>query len=300
MVLTLLILAAGLGSRFGGSKQLVPVGPSGETLVEYAIFDALKAGFERVLFICSPSNLADIRTHFSQKLADRVLVDYLVQPLPENTKRSKPWGTGHAILCAKEKLNQPFGLINADDFYGRGAFGSVALFLRGLDVNDAAACVVGYSLSETLSPFGAVSRAACQVDQEGKVQHIVERTGLARVDGQIQYCSPDGEWREIADSTPVSMNFWGFSPALFPLLVDEFETFSRSRSPDSTAEFYLSDAVGHLLENGKVRIRLLPSSEKWFGLTHREDKEVAARRLSELVTAGLYPRDLWSEASTIA
>ena len=298
MPLTLLVLAAGLGSRFGGSKQLEPLGPSGETLVEYAIFDAIKAGFERVLFVCGPSNLAEVRKHFDERLTRRILVDYLVQPLQEETKRRKPWGTGHAVLCAKEKLRHPFAVINADDFYGCGAFESVAAFLS--DTNEADGCVVGYSLSETLSPFGAVSRATCQVDQEGNLERIVERTELDRFDGRIQYRDHHGKWREIADSTPVSMNFWGFTQAVFPFLEDEFEAFLRCQSPDSSSEFYLSDAVGRLLGNKKMRIKLLPSREKWFGLTHAEDKEGAVLRLSELVTAGHYPKDLWSEESALA
>ncbi len=306
MTPTLLVLAAGMGSRYGGLKQLDPMGPSGETLLDYSVFDALRAGFGRVVFVIRHDFEAQFRDAVGRKFEARTEVGYVFQDLDalpggfqRPASRQKPWGTGHAIWCARDTVREPFAAINADDFYGAGAYRALAGFFADAPAQGqeepAQFAMVGYQLDRTLSEHGTVARGVCEVDGAGNLQRIQELSGIARATpgGPIRDARPDGTSAEFSGPEPVSMNFWGFTPAIFPLLESGLEQFLRTSLDEPKSEYYIPLAVGDFITAGKAQVRVLPTDAKWFGVTYREDKPVVAASLEALVRAGDYPAALF-------
>ncbi len=291
----LLVLAAGLGSRYGGLKQMEAVGPSGETLLDYAVYDAWRAGFRRVVFVIR----RDFENVFLEKVGSRYVgkmtVDTVFQALdalPAGFEpppgREKPWGTGHAVWCARHALRENFAVINADDFYGADAFKSLADFLARQPVEGPGStsyAMVGHRLSATLSEAGTVSRGICAVGSDGLLTRITERTGIARTD-----IGPGGP---LQGDERVSMNCWGFTPSLFDPLDQAFRAFLQTNGRETRTEFYLPTAVSDMIAAGSATVRLLPTTAEWFGVTHREDKGRVQAALASLVAAGAYPAALF-------
>lgn len=290
-----------MGSRYGGLKQIDPMGPAGETLLDYSVFDALRAGFGRVVFV--------IRPDFEQAFRDRVLarfagrietalafqtLDMLPTGFVVPPGREKPWGTTHAILCARQAVAEPFAMINADDFYGRDSFAVLGRRLADIAVTSADYLMVGFTLAGTLSDHGTVARGVCRTDHRGFLADIQELTGVGRVaGGGIRGQGPDGPV-ELTGREPVSMNMWGFTPRVFPQLDDDFRSFLRDRGGEAKSECYIPTSVGSLVRIGVATCEVLPTSSTWFGATYAEDKQAVQESLRRLVAAGEYPADLWS------
>ena len=300
----LVVMAAGMGSRYGGLKQLDAFGPSGETVMDYSLFDACRAGVKRVVFVIRKELEAAFREKIGSRYEQWLEVDYAYQELdllPAGIEvppgRSKPWGTAQAVLAASEKMKAPFLVINADDFYGAQAFQSLVNWLtEDRDAASKAYAMVAFRLENTLSENGSVARGVCLLGQNGELQSVTEHTGLEREgDGVIERGS-DGSLLHFTGAEPVSMNFWGFRPSLFPELSARFEQFLRERSEDPKAEFFLPGVVDALLQEGTATVQVLQTPERWFGITYREDREEAVARIHALVEQGIYPKDLWSKA----
>lgn len=301
----LIIMAAGIGSRYGGLKQVDPIGPNGEIIIDYSVYDALRAGFEKVVFVIRK----DLEDAFREKIgrniekrAETVYVFQDVNDVPPGIQvppeREKPWGTGHAVLSCKHVVDEPFAVINADDFYGRQAFDALGSYLR--QAQDQPGwydySMVGYVLRNTLSEFGSVARGVCELTPGGYLARVQERTRVEK-DGDDARFTEDGEqWQHLPGDSIVSMNFWGFTPGFFAELEAAFPRFfERSAGNILKAEFFLPDVVNALLQAGKARVRVLPVSERWFGVTNKADRPVVQAALRELVEQGVYPRDLWGE-----
>ncbi len=305
---TLLVLAAGMGSRYGGLKQIDPVGPAGETVLDYAVFDALRAGFGRVVFVIRREFEAVFRAQIGAKYTGRIAVDYVFQSpeaLPAGglppAGREKPWGTGHAVWCAREAVREPFAVINADDFYGADSFAQLAGFLtspaaspRGFDPMSghpaprsmaARFAMVGFTLANTLSEHGAVARGQCVTGLGGELESITERTGILAADV--------GPGRTYTGAETVSMNCWGFTPALFAGLDRQLQEFLAARGQDPKAEFYLPAAVSEMIARHEATVQVLPTGATWFGVTYREDKPRVVAAIAELVRVGKYPAKLF-------
>lgn len=295
--LTLVVLAAGIGSRYGGLKQLETVGPAGETLMDYCLYDAMRTGFRKIVFV--------IRKDFHQAFASRVgrvfgksvphpCVFQELGDLPGGMKppsgRSKPWGTGHALLACRKEVDGPFGVINADDYYGRKSFAVLVEFLRGVKRSDARYCMVGFALGNTLSEHGPVSRGVCRVSPDGLLSDIVETTGLKR-DGDLIKGDPGGGG-PLDPSTPVSMNMWGFTPAVFDSFDRQFREFIAANGADGKAEFYIPAAVQRIIGEGGGTVKVLSTPEKWFGITYQGDRPAAADRINKLIKLCEYPPDV--------
>jgi NDP-sugar pyrophosphorylase family protein len=292
----LVILAAGMGSRFGGLKQVQPVGPHGELIIEYSIFDALRAGFDRLVLVIRKDIEADFRATIGRRLESRMAVDYVFQesgdvPAAYQSNaavRTKPWGTGHAVLAARGAVKRPFAVINADDFYGAAGYRTLAdHFTRSSDY-----ALVGYPLRQTLSEHGTVSRGLCAVDG-GRLRGITELTKIEKTADGARYTDAAGQAQRLTGDETVSMNFWGFTPAVFPQLEGLFGEFLAARGADPKAEFYLPTALSDLNQRGASRIALLRSEDAWFGITYREDLPTATAAVRGLVAAGRYPAPLW-------
>jgi hypothetical protein len=297
----LVVLAAGVGSRFGGLKQLEPVGPGGERLIDYSIFDALRAGVERVVFVIRREMEAGFHALVGARFTGRADVVYAHQELDDLPAglvppggRTTPWGTAQAILAARQVVRGPFLVINADDFYGAAAYGVAAGFLRAPAGEPPERwAMIGYHLANTLSAHGTVSRGVCAVGPDGLLRDIVEVTALAPCDGGARETGPDGADRRYAGETPVSMNFWAFTPAIFSHLAERFARFLEVRGRDLKSEFYIPTVVKELMDEGLATVRVLDSPDPWFGLTYREDRDAVAARLCALVARGDYPPRLW-------
>jgi NDP-sugar pyrophosphorylase family protein len=293
----LVILAAGMGSRFGGLKQVQPVGPHGELIIEYSVFDALRAGFDRVVLVIRRDIEADFRASIGRRLESRLTVDYVFQEstdLPaahaaRAAGRTKPWGTGHAVLAARDAVRRPFAVINADDFYGAAGYRTLAQhFAASSDY-----ALVGYPLRQTLSEHGAVSRGICATDAGGRLQGITEVTKIERLPGGGARYLDGGAERRLTGDEIVSLNFWGFTPALFDQLGRGFEEFLAARGADPKAEFFLPTALSDLNARGEARIALRQSEDAWFGITYREDLPAAQDAIRALTAAGRYAAPLW-------
>lgn len=283
----LVILAAGMGSRFGGLKQVQPVGPAGEMIIEYSAFDAKRAGFDRLVLVIRRDIEADFRATIGRRLEAKMEVSYVFQETGPG--RTKPWGTGQAVLAARDAVKRPFAVINADDFYGAAGYRALtAHFARSPDY-----AMVGYPLQQTLSEFGTVSRGLCATDAAGRLQSIKEITRIGKTAGGARYTDADGIARTLSGDEIVSMNFWGFTPQVFPQLEKLFTDFRAVNSADPKAEFYLPVAISTLNERGEAKITLLKSSDPWFGLTYREDLAAAQETVRSLVAVGRYPSPLW-------
>jgi NDP-sugar pyrophosphorylase family protein len=298
---SLLILAAGIGSRYGSLKQMDRFGPSGETLIDYSIFDAMRAGFRKVIFIISKIMENEFKEIFFKKYPDEIEVDYVLQRLedvPEGVKippgREKPWGTTHAVLSAASKINEPFAVLNADDFYGANSFRIIFSNLSSLKKNEEEAyCIVGYRLSKTLSEHGYVARAICELDEKGYLKSIVERLKIKKIENKIFYQDEEGRLIEIKGDPMVSMNMMGFSPSVFPHLKLCFEKFIQEHGQNPNAELYLPNVVNEMIKAKAAKVKILSSDEDWFGVTYKEDKAKAIKKIEELVKRGIYPRNLW-------
>ncbi|MEC5146706.1 sugar phosphate nucleotidyltransferase [Chitinophaga sp. 212800010-3] len=295
---TLLILAAGMASRYGSLKQIQQFGPSGETIIDYSIYDAISAGFGKIVFIIRESFSAEFREIFDAKLKGRVEVDYVYQEMDAfvgghaiPADRTKPWGTAHAILCAKNAINEPFAVINADDFYGTDSFVKMAGFLKN-DCKSDVYSVVGYELGKTISEHGSVSRGVCAVDA-GNLTAINERTKIYKEDGQIVYEDADGSKHPLAADTPVSMNFWGFHPSVFELSQGLFNEFLDKNISNPKSEFFIPIVADEFIRRDKGQVKVLPTSAQWFGVTYKEDAPGVQASLSALVKNGEYPDNLW-------
>lgn len=295
MDLTLLVLAAGMGSRYGGLKQMDGLGPAGETILDYSVFDAARAGFNRVVFVIRRDFEAEFRERAGRRFEGRIDVDYAFQQLNDlpggfsvPPGREKPWGTGHAVWCARSAVDAPFLAINADDFYGAGAFQAVAGFLKK-EKTPGRFCMAGYRLDTTLSENGTVSRGVCRLDADGFLEGVKEHTRIGRTPGGL---------RDEADGTAfrgderVSMNCWGFTPDAFGFLESGMLRFLEEKSGDPKAEFYIPSAVADMVARGEARVSVLPVESRWFGITYREDRPVVVEALRELVAAGDYPSPL--------
>jgi hypothetical protein len=295
---TLLVLAAGMGSRYGGLKQIDPVGPSGETILEYSVFDALRSGFGKVVFLIRRDIEEEFRKVVGSKFEDKANVEYAFQELsdlPEGFHapegRTKPWGTTHAILCAEEKLEGAFSAINADDFYGEGAYRALAAHLSK---NSPDFAMVGFVLRNTLSDHGSVARGVCRVDGEGYLEEIVERTNVSRNGNGAIYVDGEGQEHRLTGDELVSMNFWGFHSGLFAPLREIFARFLTESGSDLKSEHYIPNAVGEMIRSGAARVQVLRSSDPWCGVTYKEDRPAVVQTIAGLVADKRYPVKLWS------
>jgi len=296
---TLLILAAGMASRYGSMKQVQGFGPSGETIMDYSIYDAIRAGFGKVVFIIRKDFAEDFKAKFEPKLAGKIKTEYVYQEmdsylgdLKAPAERTKPWGTGHAVLCAKEVINEPFAVINADDFYGRDAFVKAAAFLNS-KCSEKQYALIGYELAKTLSEHGTVSRGVCQTDDKNNLVGIKERTRIYREEGDIVYEDEKGK-HKVPSSSSVSMNFWCFHQSLFPFTEQLFLDFVKENNANPKAEFFIPIMAEHFIKNRDGHISVIPTSSKWFGVTYKEDAPVVKESVDKLVTGGEYPPSLWS------
>ena len=292
-------MAAGMGSRFGGLKQIAPVGPNGEAIIEYSIYDAIRAGFGKVVFIIRNSFAAEFKDRFDTLLKGVVETDYVMQELdmlPEGFTvppgREKPWGTTHAILQARNAINEPFAALNADDFYGFQAYKVMADFLiNSARVNEYA--MVGYFLRNTLSDFGSVARGICGVDENDFLREIVEETRILKKSGKIVTIGANDQERVLTGHEPVSMNFWGFKPSVFPLLEKSFSNFLQKEGNQLKSEAYIPSTVFELIHSGQASVKVLNADSPWFGVTYKEDQPMVRERIGKMVEEGLYPGKLF-------
>ena len=296
---TLLILAAGMASRYGSMKQIDGFGPNGETIIDYSIYDAIKAGFGKVVFIIKEEFVDNFKSIFEPKLNGRIETDYVFQNfdlkqfgIEEEIYREKPWGTAHAILSARKVVKEPFCVINADDYYGYDAFKKMVDFLSD-EASDSNFSIIGYEVGKTLSEFGAVSRGVCKVDSAGNLEEIIERTKVYPKDDKIFY-EEDGEEFPLSFDTPVSMNFWGFTPAVFNITEKLFVEFAEANKDKPKAEFFIPLIGENLVKTGEATFKVVPTSNKWFGVTYKEDKPDVQDSINQLVKNGTYPEKLWN------
>ncbi|MCL2546873.1 MAG: sugar phosphate nucleotidyltransferase [Oscillospiraceae bacterium] len=297
---TLVIMAAGMGSRFGGLKQIEPVGKHDELLMEYAVYDAIQAGFGKVLFVIKEEMLDDFKENVGARIAEHIDVDYCFQcndNLPDGFAypdgRQKPWGTGHAVVSCLGSISTPFCVINADDFYGRDAFMTVAKFLATMDKAQSPlqSCLIGYQAQNTMTEYGSVSRACCEMDADGNLISLTERTELQMRDGRL-HDNITGE--DLDADTPVSVTMFGLPPEILPLLWQEFEALLQAHKDDlSNVEFYLPTAIDALLKKGKLKMKVVPTESRWYGFTYREDREKVVAALSAMTESGAYLTPLW-------
>ncbi len=295
---TLLVLAAGMGSRYGGLKQIDPVGPAGETIIDYSIYDALRAGFGKLVFIIRKDIEQAFRETVGSRFENRVAVDYVFQSLEDIPSRfavpagrTKPWGTTQAILLAADAIHEPFAAINADDFYGAESYRELA---RHLTSGSPDYAMVGFILRNTLSDFGSVARGVCQVSDDGFLRNIVELTKVERDGNGGRNTAPDGTVTKLSGDEPVSMNMWAFTHHVFDQLRTRFEQFLQQSGTDLKAECYIPNTVGELVRDGEARVKVLRSRDSWFGVTYREDRPRVVESVRGLIASGQYPERLWS------
>ncbi len=303
---TLLIIAAGMGSRYGGLKQIDPVGPNGEIIIDYSMYDAVRAGFDKVVFVIRHYFEDAFKEKVGSKLDGLVETAYAYQELESFLEgfhlppgREKPWGTGHAVLVAKDVVNEPFAVINADDYYGAEAYRIMA---ERLDTMHASAdndyAMVGYILRNTLSEYGKVSRGVCECDDQMFLKKVQERTDIRKNNGDIVYIDKNRNEHRLTGDEIVSMNLWGFSPDIFGHLQAQFTDYLKDHAGENKSEFYIPSAVDELVQKGIKKVKVLKTHDTWFGVTYREDKEIAQSCINNLIQDGVYPRNLWQNKST--
>ena len=299
--ITLVIMAAGMGSRYGGLKQIDPVGDNGEIILDYSVYDAIEAGFDKVIFVIKHEIEEDFKAIMQGKFEDKIKVDYAYQNisnLPEGYTapegRVKPWGTGHAVLACEGMIDGPFAVINADDYYGKETFSLIYNELKNTKA-DNEFCMVGFKVENTLTENGHVARGVCQTNADGYLTDIVERTKIAIRDGKIMFTEDDGEsWTELQRGSTVSMNCWGFSNMMLTELKARFAAFlDRNKDNMLKCEYFLPFVVDELLKAGKVCVKVLDTTEKWYGVTYKEDKQAVVDALRNKVAQGVYPEKLW-------
>lgn len=296
---TLVIMAAGMASRYGSMKQIQQFGPGGETIMDYSIYDAIKAGFKKVVFIIRKDFAEDFKNIFEPKLKGKIETEYVYQEMDKYLDgftipqdRTKPWGTAHAILCTKDVINEPFAVINADDFYGADGFQKAHDFLREGCKPDVYA-IIGYELANTLSEHGTVSRGVCEVDGNNNLVGIKERLKISRQNGTMVDEEASGNKVDIPENAKASMNFWCFHPSLFAFIEEGFRQFLEQNINNLKAEYLIPFAADQWIKSGKGVIKVIPTSAQWFGVTYKEDAPVVQRSLNELVEKKLYPHNLW-------
>jgi len=297
---TLFILAAGMGSRYGGLKQLDGIGPAGETIMDYSIFDAIRSGFGKVVFVIRKEFEEDFRTKIISKYENHIPVEVVFQSLhdlPEGfvcpPERTKPWGTNHAVLMGKGVIYEPFAVINADDFYGHNSFEVLGKALAALSDKQNDYCMVGFSVGKTLSEGGTVARGICETNQEGYLTAVVERTTIERIDENIQYTDENGQICIVDDNVPVSMNMWGFTPEYFTYSEDYFKEFLRKDANTLSSEFFIPLMVNELITKKTARVKVLDTTSEWFGITYVKDRPGVVEKIQALVDAGEYPAKLF-------
>jgi len=301
----LVVLAAGIGSRYGGLKQMDKIGKNGEVLLDYSVFDAIKSGFEKIVFIIRHDIENDFKELVLARMGSKIKYelafqdpDSLIPPdifrAAQEAGRTKPWGTGHALLCAADKIDAPFTVLNADDFYGREAFTVMGKYLTNPEAGISA--IVPYQLEKTLSPQGTVARGVCE-EKGGYLTSVDELMAIGKKDGRIFNTAPDGSTRDLAPDTPVSMNFWGFLPEIIPEFKKYFEDFLVSFAADVKgkikSECFIPIAVDHFIKQGKCKVKVLSANSDWFGVTYKEDRETAIKKIDDMTASGVYPSQLW-------
>jgi NDP-sugar pyrophosphorylase family protein len=296
---SLVILAAGMASRYGSMKQIQAFGPSGETIMDYSIYDAIRAGFKRVVFIIRKDFANDFREIFEPKLKGKITIDYVYQDLHAFTNgytvpsdRTKPWGTAHAVLCARDTVKEPFAVINADDFYGRDAFQKAADFCQNSCTPNAHA-IIGYDLLKTLSENGTVNRGVCVLNETGDLRSITERINISRQNGQI-VCDDNLQPRELPINSSVSMNFWCFHPSIFDISEQMFYDFVGKNSSNPKAEFFIPLVADNFIKQRKGVVKVISTTAQWFGVTYKEDAPGVQQSLQALINDGTYPTRLWT------
>lgn len=298
---TLFVLAAGMGSRYGGLKQLDGLGPNGETIMDYSIFDAIRGGFGKIVFVIRKDFEEDFRKKIISKYENHIPVEVVFQSidkLPEGftcpAERVKPWGTNHAVLMGKEVIREPFAVINADDFYGRDSFAVIGKFLSELPEGAKNTyCMVGFRVGNTLSESGTVARGICSTDENRHLTTVVERTEIMRINGVVSYKDENGEWVGIEDNTPVSMNMWGFTPDYFNYSDEYFIDFLKENIDKPKAEYYIPLMVNKLINDGTATVEVLDTTSRWFGVTYAADRQGVVDKLQALADSGEYPSKLF-------
>jgi len=298
---TLFVLAAGMGSRYGGLKQMDGLGPSGETIMDYSIYDAERAGFGKVVFVIRHSFEEDFKKIVVNKYQGVIPVeivfqelDYLPEGFTAPADRTKPWGTNHAVLMGKEVINEPFAVINADDFYGKESFAVLADWLSKMEGKKNEYCMIGYRIGNTLSESGSVARGLCSKDENANLTTVVERTYIIRdADGLIKYKDENDQMVAVDENAPVSMNMWGFTPDYFQYSEEAFKTFLKETEGQIKAEFFIPLVVNNLIVEGKVTCKVLDTPSKWFGVTYAEDRPMVVDKINALIKEGVYPAKLW-------
>jgi len=298
---TLFVLAAGMGSRYGGLKQMDGLGPNGETIMDYSIYDAVRGGFGKVVFVIRHSFEEDFKSIVVNKYQGKIPVEIVFQELdylPEGYTcpegREKPWGTNHAVLMGKDAIKEPFAVINADDFYGRESFAVLADWLSKMEGKKDEYCMVGYRVGNTLSESGSVARGICSMDEKSNLTTVVERTYIIRdADGQIKYKDENDQMVSVDENVPVSMNMWGFTPDYFKYSEDAFKTFLVENEGKPKAEYFIPLVVNNLIVDGKVTCKVLDTPSKWFGVTYAEDRSMVVDKIKALIEEGIYPAKLW-------
>lgn len=297
---TLVVLAAGIGSRYGGLKQIEAVGPNGAIVIDYSVYDAIRAGFDRVVCVIRRDIENDFRSIVASRFEKHIPVDYVFQDMADlpagfsvPADRKKPWGTGHAVLACRDVVKSPFAVINADDFYGRRSYEALGQFLKGVQADSSAYSMVGFTLRNTLSEHGHVARGVCEVDKNGLLTRVVERTHIEKTDTGARFTDADGSQLQLTGDEVVSMNMWGLTPMLFSHLQREFAVFLQKNIANPKAEFFLPTVVDGLIHSGKATAKVLSTPEHWFGVTYPQDKAVVVEGIRALVAKGVYPEKLW-------
>ena len=294
---TLLILAAGMGSRYGGLKQIDGIGPNEEPIIEYSIYDAIQSGFGKIVFVIRQEFDEAFRSRFS-KFEDMIDIAYAYQPVQvelegvDLVERQKPWGTSHAILVAQEFINEPFAVINADDYYGNNSFKIMVDFLQN-DCSPSVMSMLGYVLDNTLSEHGTVNRGVCEVNESGHLIEVIERTKIAKVDGKVEYNVGEDGGVELNPKASVSMNYWGFHPSIFAEIEQGFHAFMKVNAQDPKAEYYIPNIITDKINDGTMVVKVIPTTDTWFGVTYKEDKPMAVAAIAEQIEKGVYPTPLW-------
>ena len=296
---TLFILAAGMGSRYGGLKQIDGLGPNGEAILDYSVYDALRAGFGKIVFVIRKDFEDDFRRVVLSKYEGQVQCEICFQSVDKvpagyayNPERTKPWGTNHAVLMGKDLIKEPFAVINADDFYGKESFQVLADFLKSVEGKQGEYCMVGYRVCNTLSENGSVSRGVCSMDANGNLTDVVERTKIEDKNGTIVFTENDVD-TPLDPHTPVSMNMWGFTPEYFNYTEEAFKTFLKEHGQELKSEFYIPTLVNDLITAGKVTCKVLDTPSKWFGVTYSEDRPQVVMKINQLIKEGVYPAKLF-------
>lgn len=304
--LALVVLAAGIGSRYGGLKQVDPIGPSGEMIIDYSVYDALQAGFTKVVFVISHAIEEVFRERVGKTIEAHCETEYVFQKLEDVPSgftlppgRVKPWGTAHATLASRDVIHSPFAVINADDFYGRGAFGAIAEFMKDSQhAEDPPGkmrfCMVGYRLENTLTEHGHVARGICALDDQGYLVSVKERTHIEKFGAGARFTEDGNNWFDVSADSVVSMNIWGFEPAVYPELAGRFTGFlTTNRENITKAEYFLPSVISALIAEGKASVKVLQTNERWYGMTYAQDRPMVKQAIAEMVRQGIYPQALW-------